>query len=139
MKTLQFEGVKIALKQDKTGYVLTLNVHPDDVPIELLRDFVGARYQVVMVRLNGEEKPLDRSTEYARDPVRAAGILCREATFGQWLVERGEILEASESEVVTWLKSYLEVESRADLHNNSAATKRLWAIEQEYKSWNQNA
>jgi transposase len=47
MKTLQFEGVKVALKQDKTGYVLNLSMHPDDVPEELLRDFVGARYQVV--------------------------------------------------------------------------------------------
>ena len=36
-----------ALKQDKTGFVLTLNMHPDEIPEELLRDFVGARYQVV--------------------------------------------------------------------------------------------
>ena len=33
MKTLQFEGVKVALKQDKTGYVLTLSMHPDDIPV----------------------------------------------------------------------------------------------------------
>ena len=32
MKTIQFEGVKVALKQDKTGYVLTLSMHPDDIP-----------------------------------------------------------------------------------------------------------
>lgn len=135
MKTLQFEGVKIALKQDKTGYVLTLNVHPDDVPIELLRDFVGARYQVVMVRLNGEDKPLDRNAEYSRDPVRAAGILCREEAFGAWLVERGDILEASEREIVDWLKSQLGVNSRAELRDNPDAANRLWSIEQEYKIW----
>lgn len=139
MKTLQFEGVKVALKQDKTGYVLTLNVHPDEVPIDLLRDFVGARYQIVMVRLNGEEKPLDRTTEYARDPVRAAGILCREAAFGEWLVEQGEILEASEREIVDWLKAQLGVASRSELRENPAAARRLWSIEQEYKLWNQNA
>ena len=57
METLQFEAVKVALKQDKTGYMLTLNIHPDEIPEGLMRDFVGARYQVVMVRLNGEEKP----------------------------------------------------------------------------------
>ena len=50
METIQFEGIKVALKQDKTGYVLTLSMHPDDIPESLLRDFVGARYQVVMVR-----------------------------------------------------------------------------------------
>jgi hypothetical protein len=51
MDTLQFEAVKMALKQNKDGYVLTMTVHPDEVPDALLRDYVGARYQVVMVRL----------------------------------------------------------------------------------------
>ena len=32
VKTLQFEAVKIAMKQDKTGIILTLNIHPDDLP-----------------------------------------------------------------------------------------------------------
>jgi hypothetical protein len=63
MKTSQFEAVKVAIKQDKTGYVLTLSIHPDEIPEEVMRDFVGARYQVVMVRLNGEEKPMNRSHE----------------------------------------------------------------------------
>jgi len=48
LKTLQFEAIKVALKQDKTGYVLTLCMHPDEIPEDLLRDFVGSRYQVVM-------------------------------------------------------------------------------------------
>ena len=48
METMQFEALKVALKQDKTGYVLTLCMHPDDIPTDLLRDFVGARYQVVI-------------------------------------------------------------------------------------------
>ena len=64
IKTLQFESVKVALKQNKDGYVLTLCIHPDDVPLELLRDFVGARYQVVMVRLNDEDQPIDRAAEF---------------------------------------------------------------------------
>ena len=64
METIQFEAIKVALKQDKSGYVLTLNVHPDEAPDALLRDFVGARYQVVMVRLNGNEEPMDRQEEF---------------------------------------------------------------------------
>ena len=54
MSALQFETIKIALKQDRNGYVMTLRIHPDDVPDELLRDFVGARYIVAMVRLNDD-------------------------------------------------------------------------------------
>ena len=34
MKTSQFEGCKVALKQDRTGYILTLSIHPNDVPEE---------------------------------------------------------------------------------------------------------
>ena len=79
IKTLQFESVKVALKQNKDGYVLTLCIHPDDVPLELLRDFVGARYQVVMVRLNDEDQPIDRAAEFdGTKSVRLAGILCKE-------------------------------------------------------------
>lgn len=138
MKTLQFEGVKIALKQDKTGYVLTLNVHPDDVPVDLLRDFVGARYQVVMVRIGDDDRPMNREHEYARDPVRTAGILCRDNNFAAWLVETGNILGTSETEVIGWLKQELGVKSRAELKNNPQAVKRLWTIEEEYKLWNQS-
>ena len=41
--TVNFEAVKIAMRQDKNGYVLTLSVHPDDVPESLLRNWVGSR------------------------------------------------------------------------------------------------
>ena len=139
MKTLQFEGVKVALKQDKTGYVLTLNVHPDDIPTDLMRDFVGARYQVVMVRIGDDDRPMNRDHEYARDPVRSAGILCRDINFAKWLVETGNIFEAKEEDVVDWLKSELGIGSRAELKNNPQAVKKLWTIEEEYKLWIQNA
>ena len=139
MKTLQFEGVKVALKQDKTGYVLTLNVHPDDIPTDLMRDFVGARYQVVMVRIGDDDRPMNRDHEYARDPVRSAGILCRDINFAKWLVETGNIFEAKEEDVVDWLKSELGISSRAELKNNPQAVKKLWTIEEEYKLWIQNA
>lgn len=139
IKTLQFEGVKIAMKQDKTGYILTLNVHPDEVPEALLRDFVGARYQVVMVRLNGEEQPINRDAEYSRDAVRAAGILCREPQFAQYLLDIGQIFEMTESAVVAWLKEELEIQSRAELKENQQAAKKLQYIQQEYRSWKANA
>ena len=57
METIQFEAVKLALKQDKNGYVLTLLMHPDEVPEDILRDFVGSRYQIVAVRLNSDQTP----------------------------------------------------------------------------------
>lgn len=135
MKTLQFEAVKVALKQDKTGYVLTLNIHPEDVPIELMRDFVGARYQVVMVRLNDENKPMNRDQEYQRDPVRTAGILCRDEAFASYLLEIGQIFEISEQAVIDWLKQELDIQSRTELKEDPAKARRLYTIQQEYALW----
>ena len=38
-----FEAVQVSLRKDKNGYNLVLCVHPDDVPVGLLRDWVGTR------------------------------------------------------------------------------------------------
>jgi len=138
VNTLQFEGVKVAMKQDKNGYILTLNVHPDEVPEALLRDFVGARYQVVMVRLNGEEQPINRDTEYSRDAVRSAGILCRDPQFAQYLLDLGQIFEMTESAVIAWLKEELDIQSRAELKENQQAAKKLQFVQQEYRLWKAN-
>ena len=133
IQTLQFEAVKIAMKQDKTGLILTLNVHPDEAPERLMRDYVGARYQVVMVRLNGEDKPMNRDHEYSRDPVRTAGILCRDKQFAQYLFEK------KEADVIEWLKGELDIESRTELKEDQQKAKKFWAIYEEYQRWNPSA
>ena len=135
MKTLQFEAVKVALKQDKTGYVLTLNMHPDDVPVELLRDFVGSRYQVVMVRLADDNRPMNRDMEYGRDPVRTAGILCRDKDFASYLHQIGQIMESTEASVIEWLKQELDIQSRTELKEDPSKARRLYQIKQEYELW----
>jgi hypothetical protein len=139
MKTSQFEGVKVAMKQDRTGYILTLSIHPDEVPDEILRDFVGARYQIVMVRLNGNEQPMNRDQEYAPDPVQLAGILCRDPDFQKFLVEIGHIQNATELETVDWMRNEFGIKSRADLKSSPEAAKHLFTINEEFKAWKRNA
>ena len=139
IKTLQFEAVKIAMKQDKTGIILTLNIHPDELPVDLMRDFVGARYQVVMVRLNDENKPMSRDLEYSRDPVRTAGILCRDKKFAKYLFENEKIFEEKEADVIEWLKGEIDIESRAELKEDQQKAKRFWSIYEEYQQWNPTA
>ena len=138
MDTLNFEAVKIAMKQDKEGYVLTLRVHPDEVPAALFRDFVGARYQTVMVRLTDTDRPMNREEALGRDLVRLAGILCREPDFGKWLEHTGEILEADDTEIVDWLRKHLGVASRSEIPNNPEAMRKLRLLNQEYQEWKQN-
>lgn len=138
METLQFEAVKIAMKQDKEGYVLTLRVHPDEVPAALFRDFVGARYQTVMVRLNEDDKPMNRDNDLGRDLMRLAGIMCRDPNFAKWLQDLGEIIDQSESAVVQWLRQHLGVSSRTDIPNNPEAMRKLRMLNLEYQQWKQS-
>jgi hypothetical protein len=135
IKTLQFEAVKIAMKQDKTGIILTLNIHPDELPIDLMRDFVGARYQVVMVRLNDLDRPMSRDAEYSRDPVRTAGMLCRDKDFAQYLLSGDLIFEAKEEDATDWLKDALDIESRTELKEDQQKSNKFWTIYEEFQTW----
>lgn len=128
----------MAMKQDKEGYVLNLRMHPDQIPEPLLRDFVGARYQCVLVRLDGHEQPMNRDIEYAGDKlVQMAGLMCRDPNFWQYLSNGLRIMEQSEKEATDWMRDHLGVQSRADLRTNIAARERLNLLHEEFLTWKQ--
>jgi hypothetical protein len=135
METSQFEAVKVGIKQDNSGYILTLRIHPDELPEEVMRDFVGSRYLTVMVRLNEEERPMNREQELAKDMVRVSGMLCRDPQFWAFLQESGNVIDKTEKEAMTWLKSYLKVESRAEISKSQLAVEKMLGIKQEFASW----
>ena len=131
---IQFESIKAGLRQTKDGYMLTLSVHPDDAPEELMRDFVGSRYMVVMVRINDEEQPMDRQAEFPGDyAVKTAGILCRDPNFWEWLYANEMVFEKSEEACIEWLRSFIGVSSRADLKTNENARELFNQIVEQYK------
>jgi hypothetical protein len=133
METSQFEGKKVALKQTKDGIVMSLAIHPDDLPEELIRDFVGARYMVVMVRLNDDETPMQR--EPVNKHISVAGMLCRDPQFWDFLYEQGLLLETNEDAATEWLKAYLNIDSRRELKDNQEAQTALNKILREFKEW----
>ena len=135
MQYPQFEAKKIAMKQTKDGYVMNLAIHPDDVPDEIIKDFVGARYMVVMVRLDDEEKPLNREEYAGAQMVKLAGMLCRDKEFWEFLQEEGQLFETSEKECIEWMQNYLVVGSRSEIKNNLASQRALKDIYTEYKEW----
>ena len=137
METSQFESVKVAMKQDNSGYVLTLRIHPDEVPEEILRDFVGARYMTVLVRLTEEERPMNREAELGRDMVRVAGMLCRDPMFWEFLDESSAIFDKSEAEATDWMQTYLRVDSRSDIAKNKQAIDKLIGMKTEFNTWKQ--
>jgi hypothetical protein len=125
VSTLQFEGQKVALKQDRTGFVLTLSIHPDEAPEELLRDFVGARYMVVMVRIQDDETP----TPY-KNRVSKAAMLCKSLDFQIWLGA------TSETDAAGLLCTRCNITSRSELNGNKAAQALFDAMLKEYESAN---
>lgn len=135
MDSIQFEGIKVGLKQSKDGYVLTMAIHPDDIPDDLVRDFVGSRYMVVMVRLGDDEQPFDRK-EVKKDPaVAMAGMLCRDQDFWQFVGEYTFDDIASEGECAEWMKMYFAINSRADFKQNTAARERFLNMKEKFDSW----
>lgn len=124
MNALQFECIKVALKQDRNGYVLTLNIHPDEIPNELLRDFVGARYGVAMVRINDDESPIP-----VNNRVKTSGILCRDLHFQRFL----EV--TNEDEAVKKLYQLCDIRSRTELNNNPDAQSYFDELLKEYEEY----
>ena len=118
---LQFEARKVALKQDRTGYVLTLSLHPDEIPVELLRDFVGSRYACALVRIQDDESP----TQY-ENRVRKAGMLCRNPNFQDFLGVDSETDAAAE------VCKRCGITSRTELNGNEAAQSKFDELVNEY-------
>ena len=119
---LQFEARKIALKQDRTGFVLTLVLHPDEVPVEILRDFVGARYACALVRIQDDESP----TQYD-NRVQKAGMLCRDPDFQEFL------LCDNETDAAHMLCKRCGIESRTELHGNFEGKARFDTLVDQYE------
>lgn len=119
---LQFEAKKVALKQDRTGFILTLCLHPDQIPEELLRDWVGARYACALVRIQDDET----ATPYT-NRVQKAAILCKRDSFQAFI---GASDEHSAAEA---LCVQCGIESRAELNGNKKAQKLFDELTKEYE------
>jgi hypothetical protein len=127
---IQFEAVKVALKQDRTGFVLTLNIHPDEIPEELLRDFVGARYGVAMARIESDET----ATHYD-NRVKKAGQLCRNKDFQAWASMTDGLNDASEEAAINFIYSFCGIASRTELNGNVEAKAQFDAMVEEYEQY----
>jgi len=122
---LQFEARKVALKQDRTGYVLTLSLHPDEIPEELLRDFVGARYACALVRIQDDESP----TPY-ENRVQKAAILCKKIDFMDFIGALSEDMAARK------LCQACGITSRSELNGNVEAQKKFDDLVKDYENAN---
>jgi hypothetical protein len=129
MNALQFEALKVALKQDATGWVLTVKVHPDEIPEELFRDFVGARYMVAMARINDDETPVPINNR-----VKQAGMLCKDRNFQNY-VNFLYGLPKTETAAVDFLYDICSIKSRTELNGNVNAQEQFDRLVKEFEEW----
>jgi len=90
-----------------------------------------------MVRLDANEKPMNREQEYSPDLVRSSAILCRDPNFWKFLVETSQAFDASEETATAWLKQELGIESRTELKTNKEAIAQYKFIFKEFQAWKQ--
>lgn len=130
---LQFEARKVAMKQDRTGFVLTLSIHPDELPEELIRDFVGARYACAIVRIQDDES----ATPYD-NRVQKAGILCRNEDFRRFIAEHLVGHEVNEDQAANALCKQCGIESRSELNGNVKARELFDEVVKHFENWSLN-
>jgi hypothetical protein len=130
---LQFEAKKVALKQNRDGFILTLALHPDEIPDELIRDFVGARYACALVRINDDESPVQYNNK-----VRDAGIVCRQPLFQQFLRDEYSLNVTNETEAAEHLCRMCNIQSRTELNGNAVAIKSFDSLLNSFSRWKAN-
>ena len=128
-----FEGVKIAMTQDKNGHILKLSIHPNDTPESIMRDPVGTRYTVALVRLNEQDEPVaSQQDDEGIRAIRLAAALCDDPEFQMYMASIGWAEEPTEDSTTQAMREHLGVTSRKELRINSEARRRLVVLRDDF-------
>lgn len=154
---LPFEALKVSLRQNKDGVVVSFVIHPSDVHPDILTDPVGTRYQLVAVKLGDDGRPVEGAKPPAepRPPARggldinpvekarqnvvaSAGILCRDKRFHEWVSQKyWEGAPVTEVQAIEWLLDSCGVKTRVALKTSDSAREKFFAIRKEFEEWKQ--
>jgi hypothetical protein len=132
---LKFEAIKTSMRQDGKGTYMTLTIHPDEVPVDLLAARPGTRYMVGMLPVDDHDRPVKgKDMEEGERAVQSAGMLCRNIKFQKWMMDNGYAFGTSEQECTEGLKAFCEVESRAELKDNRQARERFKELKERFEN-----
>lgn len=132
---MSFEGKKISMRQDGKGTYITLSIHPGEVPVDLLAQPVGCRYQIAMVMLDDHDQPVKgRDMEEGDRAVQSAAMLCRNPRFQQWMAKVGLSVLASEEACSDGVRAFCNVGSRADFKSNHEARETFFALRSRFEN-----
>ena len=128
--TYQVECKKDGLRQTQDGvWKLTITVHPNDMPIEILKAPMGRQYIAVFAEYDGgePEQPKERREWGDMPRSQQAGMLCQDESFQAWVGGTA----GSTAETV---RSLCKVDSRSELDNNEAAAEAWDDMVADYRS-----
>ena len=139
--TINMEVKKHAMQQLQDGHwKLTLTVHPEDMPIDLLQAPMGTAYGLAMVPIDYDNpdvgKPITEKTEGEKIRERAC-ILCKDPTFQNFITKMTWEVEDvyKEPHARSHLLKYCGIESRKELVTNKAAQEKFKELDRKYKDW----
>lgn len=119
---MKFEAIKTSMRQDGKGTYMTLTIHPDEVPVDLLSARPGRRFMVGMLPVDDHDQPIKgKDMEEGERAVQSAGMLSRNMKFQKWMVNKGYAFGVSEGECAEGIKQHCGVESRSELKDNRQA------------------
>lgn len=132
---IHFEAVKVSMRQDGKGTYITLAIHPNEVPLDLLAAPSGCRFVVAMVQTNDHGEPVKgQDADDGDRAVQSAGMLCRNPLFQKWMEDQGHAFIADEHNATEGLKSFCKIESRSELKTNRSARELFLKLREEFNA-----
>lgn len=132
---VNFECRKLHLKQSPNGFVLSVLIHPNDLPEEVIMSPLMSQYMVAMVRMadNGEPQKNKEKSEGDR-AVTSAAMLCENERFRNWLEAKGVVIDNSKEETIDYVRRFCGIRSRSDLKSNQGARELFKSLKADFEA-----
>lgn len=151
------EMVKCAYRQSKDGIVVSLVVHPDEVPAGLATSKLGTRYMVALVQIGDDELPVQKESRPAPrqeiqpqpdgakrmdwrevQPAAQAGIRCGDPAFRAFLMEQHSYRPRDRNdteEAAVFIRGFFGINSRSELGTDHRK-RVLWKqLDDQFQAW----
>ncbi len=138
------EALKIALKQEPEGILVTFRIQPEDLPTGLLVARINARFALAMQEIDDNEqakppepKEIKNKRKQNANVMRAA-ILCGEPRFQLFLQDRYPRQwkrSIGKGEPADVLRDVLGITSRRELATDPKVLAAFDTLTAEYEMW----
>ena len=135
---VNFEAKKHELRQLQDGHwKITLTIHPNDMPDEMMKAAMGTRYMIAAVEIGDDEAPVVKESRKWEDlkPSQQAGIRCNEQAFSRFLMESYGPREFIDEDPALFVRDYCSIESRSELDSDEDARAAWSLLEHNFQVW----